>query len=194
MDRTEEDRKARRTLLIILIVVSIIAYVVLSFIADKVAHGAGPEVDGFGTLKWGNHPKKEMELLDRRGAYSFYAYEDGTKVVGLFDTERVSYKFCNDGFCGFAGAIKGDFDKFNEISNLFIVYYGPPTMYHPYNWIWTGETDVMLFYDDKDKMCCYYFHYNPPHEEIDHARAKAIEDKRKKEGKPPLKSLKQKRL
>ncbi len=159
------------------------------FINIVLIYGASQEVDGFGKLKWGDPPLKEMELLDRRGDYTFYSY-DGDNTIGGFNTERISYKFCRDEFCSVAGAIIGGYDKFVEVHDLFVAYYGQPTVYHPYYWFWFGETNIMLYYDDIDRVGYFYYYYTPPHIAIQHERAKAVEEKRKREGKPPLKTLK----
>jgi len=184
----DDVKQARRLLLYIIIGLIIIGSIILFFLMNFV-YSANYPVDGFGRLKWGEHPLKEMELLDRRGDYTFYSH-DGDNSVGGFNTQRVSYKFCRDSFCSVAGAVEGDYNTFVKLHDLFIAYYGPPNSYHPYYWFWFGETNIMLYYDTIDKTGYFYYYYTPPHIEIAHEREKAIEEKRKKEGKPPLKSIK----
>ena len=163
-----------------LLIIVIILYVILSFIVVIKSYGVEYKLDGFGDIKWGQAPIKGMELLDKRGRFSFYSY-DGDNSVGGFATKRVSYKFCNNQLCAVAGAIEGDYETFQNLHNLFIAYYGIPNSYDPYHWFWFGETNIMLCYEDTDKTGYFYYYYVPIHAAILHERAKQLEEQKKLE-------------
>jgi hypothetical protein len=175
-----EDKRQRKLLLYIILITAIVSYVILSCFATVVQGAADYNSVGFKEMKWGDKPQREMQLLDRRGPYSFYCYETDESINNI-EIERVTYKFCNDKLCSVAGKIKGGYDEFVEFHNYFIEVYGPPSSYHPYYWNWYGETNLMLYYDNMYKDG-YFFYFNMPlHTEILNEKMKErIEKKRLK--------------
>jgi len=141
---------------------------------------AGEKINGYRDLKWNSPPiEKEMDLLEKRGSFTFYRYNGDNNIDGI-PIDNFTCTFCKNRFCSFFGVING-VQNFSNFTKLMYDMYGPPNYNKPPYGFWLGETDIFLYFDKKEQAGYFLFYYNPIFTELDMEKAKLLKKQKQLE-------------